>query len=274
MTSVSVKGAELHFSARGTGPTCLVLTGIGTRPYERQTPPELSDRLRLVYVDLRGSGRSTGEPADLTFDLLADDLEAVRNDLGLEQVCVLGHSILGALALEYGRRCPESVSHVIAVGTPPIGDMTQVATAANAFFEEDASQGRKQALRESLAGLPAGPSLRQALLAQSPRRFFDPRFDAAPFLPEASSNPRLLMHLLMTLLPRWDVRVGSSTLRVPTFIALGRYDYVMPHSLWEGVAPSLPNATLRVFLESGHQPFFEEPERFADEVKGWMSREP
>ena len=69
--TVSVTGAELFYSTRGNGPTCLVLSAIGTRPYERQTPPELSDRLRLVYVDLRGGGRSTGEPSDLTFDALA-----------------------------------------------------------------------------------------------------------------------------------------------------------------------------------------------------------
>jgi proline iminopeptidase len=273
MTAVSVKGAKIHYSAAGTGPTCLILSGIGTRPYERQTV-QICERFRLVYVNLRGSGRSTGEPMDLTFDLLADDLEAVRDDLGLEHVCVLGHSILGVLALEYGRRCPEAVSHLIAVGTPPVGDVTQVATAADAFFEQDASEGRKQALRENLARLPAGPSSRQTLLAQTPRRFFDQRFDAAPFLPEASSSPRLLLHLMQTLLPRWDVRVGASSLRVPMFIALGRYDYVVPHSLWEDVAPTLPNVTLHVFLESGHQPFFEEPERFADEVRSWMSREP
>jgi len=36
--------------------------------------------------------------------------------------------------------------------------------------------------------------------------------------------------------------------------AHGRYDYVVPHVLWGGVAAKLPNATLRIFQESGHQP--------------------
>ena len=76
--NVSVPGADLFYSARGSGPACLVLTGIGTKPYERLTPPPLADRFRLVFVDLRGSGRSTGEPTELTFDVLARDLEAVR----------------------------------------------------------------------------------------------------------------------------------------------------------------------------------------------------
>jgi proline iminopeptidase len=272
--TVSVKGAELFYSTRGAGPACLVLSGIGTRPYERQTPSQLSDRLKLVYVDLRGSGRSTGEPTDLTFDVLADDLEAIRADLDVDRIAVLGHSILGILAIEYGRRCPGSVSHVITAGTPPSGDIAQVAAKAASFFEEDASSERKRLLRDNLAQLPPDAPLRRAILAQTPTRFFDPRFDAAPLFEEAVSRPTLLQHVMGTLAPGWDVTAGASALRLPLFLAHGRYDYVVPYFLWEDIAPKLPNATLQIFHQSGHQPFFEEPERFAEALMDWMGRYP
>ncbi len=64
--TVSVNGAELYYSTQGSGPTCLVLSAIGSEPYKRLTLPQLAEHLRLVFVDLRGSGRSTGNPADLT----------------------------------------------------------------------------------------------------------------------------------------------------------------------------------------------------------------
>jgi proline iminopeptidase len=271
---VPVEGAELYYSTCGTGPTCLVLSGIGTKPYEAQIPPPLSDRLRLVYVDLRGSGRSAGEPTDLTFDLLAADLEAVRSHLGLDRVAVFGHSILGLLAIEYARRCPGSVSHAIVVGTPPTGDLAHVAASAAAFFEEDASEDRKQILRDRLAALPPDASRLDALLAQTPKRFFDARFDAAPLFAEAIPRPQLLMHVMGSLVPNWDVTVGSSALRVPMFVAHGRYDYVVPHALWDGIPTKLPNATFRLFEQSGHQPFFEEPDRFAEALMSWMARRP
>lgn len=269
--TVSVKGAELFYSTRGNGPACLVLSGIGTRPYERQTPPQLSDRLRLVYVDLRGSGRSTGEPTDLTFEVLAADLEAIRVDLGVERIAVLGHSILGVLAIEYARCCPASVSHVIAVGTPPSGDMARLSAKSASFFEEDASEDRKRLLRDNLAKLPSGASLLQTVFAQTPMRFFDARFDAAPLFVEAVPRPALGKHILGTLVPAWDVTDGASTLRVPIFIAHGRYDYVVPYVLWEGIAAKLPGATMQIFEQSGHQPFFEEPDRFAAAVTDWMT---
>lgn len=268
--TVSVKGAELFYSTRGKGPACLVLSGIGTKPYEQQTPPQLSDRFRLVYVDLRGSGRSTGEPADLTFDVLAADLEAIRADLGVERIAVLGHSILGVLAIEYGRRCPASISHVIVVGTPPSGDMARLSAKAASFFEEDASEDRKRVLRDNLARLPSGASMMQTVLAQTPMRFFDARFDAAPLFVEAVYKPALVKHIMGTLAPAWDVTEGASSLRVPIFIAQGRYDYIVPYILWEGIAAKLFNATLQIFEQSGHQPFFEEPDRFAVALTDWM----
>ncbi|HEX3554137.1 MAG TPA: alpha/beta hydrolase [Thermoanaerobaculia bacterium] len=269
--TVAVNGAELFYSTRGNGPACLVLSGIGTKPYERMTPPQLSDRFRLVYVDLRGSGQSTGEPTDLTFDVLAGDLEAIRADLGVERIAVLGHSILGVLAIEYGRRCLGSVSHVITAGTPPIGDLARVAAKAASFFEADAAEDRKQVLRDNLARLPADPSLSQVILAQTPTRFFDARLDAAPLFAESVPRPQLLQHVMGTLTPAWDVTAGASALRVPIFLAHGRYDYTVPYVLWEGIPSKLPNATLEIFEQSGHQPFFEEPDRFATALSEWMN---
>jgi proline iminopeptidase len=269
---VSVDGAELFYTTRGEGPPCLVLSTIGTEPYQRLIPPPLRERLRLTFVDLRGGGRSTGDPGDLTFDVLAGDLEAIREDLGVDRLAVLGHSILGALALEYARRRPASVSHVIAVGTPPWGDMTRLAAQSAAFFDEDASEDRKQVLRENLAKLPPDASMGQRMHAHTPMRFFDARFDAVPLFAEAEVKPALLGHLLGRLTPAWDVSADAASLRVPILVALGRYDYTVPHLLWSGVAEALPSATRQVFERSGHHPFFEEPEEFAATVTNWMAR--
>ena len=272
--TVPVNGAELFYSTRGSGPACLVLTAIGTRPYERQMPAQLSDRLQLVFVDLRGGGRSTGDPADLSFDVLAEDLEAVRADLGVEKVAVLGHSILGMLAIEYGRRRPDSVSHVITVGTPPYGDMARVSARATSFFEEHASEERKQILRDNLASLPPDAPPGQAMYAQTPLRFFDARLDAVPLFAGSEVRPGLLEQIIRTLAPGWDVTADPGSLRVPVFLAHGRHDYVVPHVLWEGIPERLPNATMQIFERSGHQPFFEEPDRFAEAVTDWMARQP
>jgi len=267
---VSVKGADLFYSTRGKGPVCLILSSIGTKPYEIQMPVSLSDRLTLVFVALRGSGESTGEAVDLNFDVLAEDLESIRLALGVQRVAVLGHSILGALAIEYARRCPGTVSHVITVGTPPRGDMNSLVTESRAYFEKNASDERKQILRENLAKLAPDATPDQAMLAQTPLRFFDARFDAKSLFAGAILKPEFFRQLLGPLTAGWDITVNSNSLHSRMFLAQGLHDYVAPHVLWDGIVQSLPDATLHIFERSGHQPFFEEPDRFAESVTAWM----
>jgi proline iminopeptidase len=268
--NVRVDGADLFYTLRGQGPVCIVPSAIGTRPYERQTD-RLCERFTIACVDLRGGGSSTGEPAGLSYDVLADDLEAVRRDIGAERVSVLGHSILGILAIEYARRRPASVSHVVAVGALPMGDMGYLVAAQARFFEQDASEDRKRALRDNLAALPRGASFTEAFYAETPKRFFDPRFDAASLFVGADYRPALLRHIMGTLTPAWNVLEEKDSLAVPLLLALGRYDYIVPYVLWDGVAARLPGAAVHVFQRSGHQPFVEEPEEFSRVVTEWMA---
>jgi proline iminopeptidase len=267
---VPVEGAELVCTTRGAGLTCLVPSAIGAPPYERQMPERLDRHLRLAFVELRGSGRSTGDPGDLTFERLADDLDAVRAALGAERVAVIGHSILGALAIEYARRRPAAVSHVVVAGAPPTGDMRVVAARATEFFARDASEERKRLLEENLARLPPGATMGEAMLAQTPMRFFDERTDAAPLFAGADASGRLVGHVLRTLTASWDVGTDARAADPPLLIVHGRHDYVVPYTMWEGIVERLPRATMEVFARSGHQPFHEEAARFAEVVEDWL----
>jgi len=60
---------------------------------------------------------------------------------------------------------------------------------------------------------------------------------------------------------------------VPLLVAHGRFDYVVPHFLWQDLVGTIPGAALRIFERSGHQPFCEEPDAFATIVGDWMARQ-
>jgi len=268
---VASQGAEIFYTTRGSGPVCLVPSAIGTAFYERTLPAALDAHVTLVFVDLRGGGQSTGDPSTLTFDGAALDFDAVRRALGQERVAVLGHSALCVLALEYGRRRPESVSHVITVGAPPFGDMARLQAAAAAFLERDASAERKARLRANQAALPAQPTPGQLVLAQAPLRYFDPAFDAAPLFAAAVLRPALLQHLLGPLTGAWEV-TADAHVPVPRLLLLhGRHDYIVPPTLWDGVAERLPGSRRVLFERSSHHPFVDEPERFASVVAEWIA---
>ena len=74
---------------------------------------------RLVFIDERGSGRSTklDEPSGYTVSNMADDVEAVRRALGLGKISMLGHSYGGVLAQAYALKYQEHLSHLILAST-------------------------------------------------------------------------------------------------------------------------------------------------------------
>jgi pimeloyl-ACP methyl ester carboxylesterase len=77
----------------------------------------LAAHQELVLLDLRGTGDSA-KPADaasLRVDRQADDIEALRVALGLEQVDLLGHSAAGDLVLAYAARYPQRVRSLVLV---------------------------------------------------------------------------------------------------------------------------------------------------------------
>jgi proline iminopeptidase len=271
MMVVSVDGAELFYETRGTGYPCIVPSILGTTVFERLLLPPLTDLFMFVCVDLRGGGRSTGDPRALTFDVLAADLEAVRQDLDASRVAVLGYSIMGVVAVEYGRRSPETVSHVIMAGTPPTADQQELVQASTAFFDADGSPERKAILRENIARLPAGTPPTKAVLAQTPMRFFDPRIDATDLFSEVQFNAGLFEHVVGPLTAQWSILSGTESPRVPILVAHGRYDYAVPYTMWAGVLDAVPNVRLHVFERSGHQTFYEEPAQFANVARAWMA---
>jgi len=266
---VNVRDAELNVVVRGQGPVCLVPSSMGTGPYERQLPEGLARKLTLVLVDLRGSGASTGAVADLSFERAAEDFEAIRRQLGAAKVAILGHSVLGSLAVEYARLHADVVTYAITVGTPPTGDMNALVAGSRAYFEAEATPERKQLLQANLSKLTPTSGMDEAMYAQTPMRFFDPTTDPRPLFEGAIARPEVIAHLMGKLAPSWSIAAGPA-LRVPLLITAGRHDYVVPWRLWEPVLPVLPTATFHLFERSGHQPFCEEPERFTEVVTHWM----
>lgn len=267
----SAANADIHFTTRGRGRACIVLSAIGVAPYEHMLPAQLDEYLQMVFVDPRGSGLSTGDPADMSFDRLVDDIDAVRASLGLDRVVMFGHSIMGALAVEYAVRRPEHVSHVVTVGMPPHGDMAEVSAAAIGLFEQEASDERKAALQQNLSKINVSTSDGEAMLAYTPMRFYDAHFNAKPLFAGSAMKPAFLQHIFGSLVPDWRAESVLPLLRAPLWLAQGRYDYASPPALWNDLLPSHLIATPHLFEHSGHQPFVEEPDEFVRALLSWIA---
>ena len=76
---------------------------------------------------------------------------------------------------------------------------------------------------------------------------------------------------LFSLFQNYDLEQGPGKIIVPVFLALGRYDYVVPHTLWDDQKQKLPHVSLHLFEQSGHTPQLEESVLFDKTLLAWMA---
>jgi proline iminopeptidase len=119
-----LNNVELYFEDTGPkdAPVLFYLHGgPGYNAYSfRDIVGESLGRYRVVYLDQRGGGRSgalpaTGDLSYFTIDAMTDDVEAVRESLGIQKLIPFGHGFGAVIALEYARRFPQHVAFSLLV---------------------------------------------------------------------------------------------------------------------------------------------------------------
>ncbi|MBT8435752.1 MAG: alpha/beta fold hydrolase [Gammaproteobacteria bacterium] len=105
---------DVSYRIEGQGPALYLVHGIGARKTTwDKLIAGLRDRFTCVSYDLRGHGESPIPSTPYTLDDLVDDLEALRQKLGHENIHLAGHSLGGMIGPAYARAYPE---HTLSVG--------------------------------------------------------------------------------------------------------------------------------------------------------------
>jgi proline iminopeptidase len=105
---------------------------------------------KLIFIDERGSGRSQKleDPSGYTVENMVEDVETVRQALGLGKISLLGHSYGGALAQAYALKYQANLTHLI------LGSTWSSTKAINEIFVH-MKQNMSPELRERIDKLEA-----------------------------------------------------------------------------------------------------------------------
>lgn len=114
---VFVNGIKLYYETYGTGEPLLLLHGNSSciNSFKSQIP-ELSKHFRVIAVDTRGQGRSGADDRTYTYDLFAEDMNALLDYLHLDSVNILGWSDGGNTGLIMAMKYPAKVKKLVAMG--------------------------------------------------------------------------------------------------------------------------------------------------------------
>jgi len=270
----TVHGHRRAFRMAGKGRAILLIHGIGdSSDTWRDIMPGLARNYRVLAPDLLGHGASDKPRADYSLAAYANGMRDLLGVLGIERVTLVGHSLGGAVAMQFAYQFPERCERLVLVGTGGIS--RQVTPLLRAATLPGA---------ELLLLALSLPTMRTQLgLAVKALRLLDTGLgvDAPDLLrvvdalPDGTSRNAFIRTLRAVV--DWRGQVGTMLDRcylaggMPTMLVWGGRDQVVPatHAGLGHVA--MPGSRLEIFEEAGHFPFRTDPQRFENVLRDFIA---
>lgn len=236
---------------------------------------------RVIFYDQLGAGNSDHphNPSMWTVELFVEELEVVRQALGLERLHVLGQSWGGMLGMEYALTQPAGLASLIVADSPAsIPQWVAEADRLRADLPPDVQQAL---LKHEAAGTTDSTEYQQAMLVFYRRHLcrVDPWPDCVnrtlekmTLYPEVynTMNGPSEFHVIGTL-KNWDVTHRLGEIRVPTLVIGGRYDEATP-AITETVHRGIPGSQWVIFENSSHMPHVEETGHYMQILGDFLDR--
>ena len=220
--------------------------------------PFLQRHYRLILPDLRGHGGSSRPETGYARADLAADLLALIDALGLDRVDLVGHSLGSLVAQTIATTWPERVRRVVLISstaTPEPG--------AESFD-----------LAGALARLadPIDPDGAFMLTWFDNPNPVEPAFLAAARQQAARMPSRLWRQILAEALDLNGLSAALPRRAAPALLIWGGLDPLFGQRHRASLCRALPEASVQVYDNLGHNPFWEAPDAIAAAIAEFLDR--
>jgi proline iminopeptidase len=236
----------------------------------------LSAHRQLILLDLRGTGQSgtPEDPASYRCDRLVDDVEALREHLGLDRMDLLAHSAAANLAAVYVAQRPERIRKLVLI-TP--------STMAVAIEVTGEARRETALLRKNEPWFPEAFAALESIVAgqatEADWKAIEPfkhgRWDAAAQAHQAAEDGQRNKEAADAFgaAGAFDpdtTRAALAELGTPVLLVAGEVDLSAIPRVMAEFAELFPNAKLVVQPGAGHFPWLDDPEEFVATVAQFM----
>ena len=266
---IDVNGTQLWFDMDGPAlvpresemrqrPTVVLVhggPGVYDHSYFKPDFARLAGHAQVVYLDLRGHGRSEwGDAAAWSFEACADDVRAFCDTLGIDKPIVFGHSMGAPIVLLYGTRHPGHAAGLIVQSGFARWDPARMVDG----FRRVAGDEVAEIARRSYAGEEVADEEWARVFAA-----FGPNLPDKEREARTPKNLELNSHG-MELIRRLDIVDQLSRVDSPTLVSVGELDPVTPVAAAEEIVRALPEhlSKLEVIDGAGHFTWMDAPDRF------------
>ncbi|MCM2424321.1 alpha/beta fold hydrolase [Streptomyces sp. RKAG337] len=258
-------GTQLSYRVHGDGDPVVCIPGGPTDSRYLGDLGGLSGHRKLIVLDLRGTGGSAvpQDPSSYRCDRLVDDVEALREHLGLARTDLLGHSAGANIATQYVARYPANVGRLALIGP-----------GTRAVGVEISGETRRELaqLRRNEPWFPVAFAALEAITEgtgsdwEAIAPFFCGRWDAAARQHYAVARPgnqdAVAGFAAEGAFSPEATRAALAACEAPVLLLGGEFDLNSPPRPVAEFAALFPDATLVVQPGAGHYPWLDDADRF------------
>jgi proline iminopeptidase len=227
---------------------------------------------RVYLVNLREAGNSARavEPYQLSLLETIFDLEAIREELGVEKWGFAGHSTGGMLGVIYGIYFSKSIKFNVIVGAAAREFTTFSSDCI--YNKNHPKYKRMQELMEALKRSDLSSEERIELSCERTKlSLYNPeRYDEFFNLNIRKKISAARLNFFNREIQIFDVTKKLTLILSPTLIICGAYDVQCPLAYSLEMNELIPDSKLVVFRHSDHYPFLEESELFKKEFNNFI----
>jgi proline iminopeptidase len=277
---VPVEGTRLWVLEMGQGhPLFLIHGGPGLDHVQfRPWLDPLAERFRLIYVDLRGQGRSDlVDPVTLSLERMAADIDELAAAMQLPSYAVLGHSFGSFVTLRHAVDSGRA-SHYVLLGSVASSSWLDRIDKNLRAFEPVALRRQVEDAWDAETTVETVDQFRRLLVDQLPFHFADPtgeplrEFVAA--VPQMQLAPDVLRTFANSEYGKIEVRESLAAVQAPVLVISAEHDRVtVPEAGWE-IAEAVPNGECVLMKNAGHMMFVEKPKPVRNAIETFFERFP
>jgi pimeloyl-ACP methyl ester carboxylesterase len=270
----TLHGKRVAYRRTGSGPTLVLIHGITNSGQSWEPAMRLLARdFDVIAPDLPGHGESDRQRGDHSLGGHACVLRDLLHVLGVERATVVGHSLGGGVAMQFGYQFPDMVERLVLVGSGGLGREVSplIRSAALPFAEQ------------VLPLLTARPLLEAgtAVAGLIGRLGFKPGADLAEVsrgvasLGDTERRAAFVRTVRSVISPLGQRVTATDRLYLgadlPTLIVWGDRDPIIPVEHGRSAHALLPKSRLEIFEGAGHFPQLDDPLRFAELVTEFIA---